>query len=151
MVLLKSYDESGFVFFTNYNSKKGIQLNSMSQSAMLFYWPELRRQVRIEGISEKVPLTESEHYFKTRPRESQIAAWASAQSREIPDRQYLEDLFEKYSLQFESKEVPRPSYWGGFRLVPHWFEFWEEGKSRMHYRVSYTKKNSLWIKALLAP
>jgi pyridoxamine 5'-phosphate oxidase len=150
-VLLKDFNSNGFVFFTNYNSRKGLQLSSNNSTAMLFYWPEYRRQVRIEGIAEKVTEKESELYFKTRPRESQLSAWASEQSSVIPDRQYLENRFFFYKTAFSEKDVDKPPYWGGFRLIPEWFEFWQDGEFRLHDRITYTKKNDSWVIERLAP
>jgi len=150
-VLLKGYDESGFMFFTNYNSKKGQQLSSNRKAALLFYWPESGRQVRIEGIAGKVTEDESASYFKTRPRESQLAAWASEQSTTIPDRQYLESKYAFYNERFRSIPVEKPPHWGGFRLVPKWFEFWENGDFRLHDRITYSKRNGLWVIERLAP
>lgn len=150
-VLLKGYDEKGFVFFTNYNSKKGIQLNENHFAALLFYWPESGRQVRIEGIAEKVSEKESLSYFSTRPGESQIAAWASDQSSIIPDRNYLEKRYDFYKARFENKEVSKPPHWGGFRIVPDFFEFWLDGKFRLHDRIIYSRVKHGWIMSRLAP
>ncbi len=150
-ILLKGYDDQGFAFFTNYNSRKASDLLSNHRAAMLFYWPESGRQVRIEGVTIRIPEEESDEYFKTRPRESQIAAWASDQSSVIPDRQYLEREFESYKAIFSEKEVERPEYWGGFRLIPTWFEFWQERAFRLHDRLTYTKKENKWIIQRLAP
>jgi pyridoxamine 5'-phosphate oxidase len=150
-VLLKDYGEDGFVFFTNYRSKKGTQLSANKKVAMLFYWPETGRQVRIEGVAEKVSEEYSDSYFKTRPRESQLSAWASNQSTVVPDRLYLEKMFDYYSDKFSGKQVDRPPHWGGFRIVPAWFEFWENDKFRLHDRITYSKKNKRWIIERLAP
>jgi pyridoxamine 5'-phosphate oxidase len=150
-VLLKGFNESGFVFFTNYNSKKGQQLSSNSRAALLFYWPESGRQVRIEGVANKVTEEESASYFKTRPRESQLASWASEQSTVIPDRQYLESRYGVFTEKFNSIPVEKPPHWGGFRLVPEWFEFWENGDFRLHDRLTYSKRKGLWVIERLAP
>ena len=150
-VLLKEYSESGFVFFTNYNSRKGRQLLSNQNAALLFYWPESGRQIRIEGSTEKVTEEESLSYFSTRPRESQIGAWASEQSSVIPDRHYLEMRFGFYKNYFSNKPVDKPPHWGGFRLVPDWFEFWQNGEYRLHDRLTYTKKENSWRIERLAP
>jgi pyridoxamine 5'-phosphate oxidase len=150
-VLLKDYNDNRFVFFTNYGSRKGFQLSSNSNAAMLFYWPEYGRQVRIEGITEKVSEEESESYFKTRPRESQLSAWASEQSSVIQDRQYLENRFAFYKTAFSEIPVVKPPYWGGFRLLPEWFEFWQNGEFRLHDRLTYTKRNDQWVIERLAP
>ncbi len=151
MVLLKDYDGNGFVFFTNYNSRKGIQLASNPHGALLFYLPEYARQIRIEGTIEKVSAQESDDYFATRPVESRISAWASDQSSVIPDRDFLKKKYDFYRNMFSEKEVPRPEYWGGFRLVPDWFEFWQEGEFRLHDRLTYSRSNGIWIIKRLAP
>jgi len=150
-VLLRDYDDSGFVFFTNYKSLKGLQLFSNPGAALLFYWPESGRQVRIEGVTDKVSEEDSELYFKTRPRESQLSAWASLQSSLIPDRQHLIDRYNYFADLYSDKPVDRPQYWGGFRLIPDWFEFWQDGEFRLHDRLTYTKRNDLWVIDRLAP
>lgn len=151
MILLKSYDERGFVFFTNYNSRKAFHLSVNNKAALLFYWPESGRQIRIEGMTIKLTGKESAEYFQTRTRESRIAAWASDQSSVIPDRQYLEKRYDSFRRSFNGKEVNKPEFWGGFRLVPDWFEFWQERDFRLHDRLSYTKKENRWIIERLAP
>jgi len=150
-VLLKGYNENGFVIYTNYNSRKGSQLLSNPFAALLFYWPESGRQIRIEGITEKVGDIDSESYFKTRPRESQLSAWASEQSKVIQSRQYLENRYDFYKDRYADKTVDRPQHWGGFRLIPEWFEFWEEREFRLHDRLVYTKRENLWVIERLAP
>ena len=150
-VLLKGYDESGFVFFTNFKSRKGIQLSENPSAALLFYWAESGRQVRIEGTTEKVSEKESVSYFSTRPRNSQISAWASEQSSVIPDRAYLESRQEFYIKQFGNKQVEKPSQWGGYRLIPDWFEFWSDGEFRLHDRIVYSRTKDSWIISRLAP
>jgi pyridoxamine 5'-phosphate oxidase len=150
-VLLKGYDENGFVFFTNYNSKKGVQLSENSSAALLFYWPESGRQVRMEGTTEKVSVIESASYFRTRPRESQISAWASEQSSIIPYRRLLESRYDLFKTRFENREVDKPPQWGGFRLVPELIEFWSEGEFRLHDRIIYTRMNDAWVINRLAP
>jgi pyridoxamine 5'-phosphate oxidase len=150
-VLLKGYNEKGFVIYTNYNSKKGSQLLSNPFAALLFYWPDSGRQIRIEGITEKVADKDSESYFKTRPRESQLSTWASEQSKIIPGRQYLENRYDFYKDRYSDKPVERPLHWGGFRLIPEWFEFWEEREFRLHDRLVYTKRKNLWVIERLAP
>jgi pyridoxamine 5'-phosphate oxidase len=150
-VLLKGYNDKGFIFFTNYKSRKGTQLISNPRAALLFYWPESGRQVRIEGITEKVSEEDSESYFKTRPRESQISAWASEQSSVIPDRDHLNDLFTSYTNKFSDKPVAKPSHWGGFLLVPEWIEFWQNGEFRLHDRLTYIRRKDKWVIERLAP
>ena len=150
-VLLKEFDEKGFVFFTNYNSKKGIQLSENRSAALLFYWPESGRQVRVEGITEKLSDSESVSYFNTRRRESQIAAWASEQSSIIPDRDFLEKRYNFYKSRYENKEVEKPPHWGGLRIVPDFFEFWRDGEFRLHDRIIYTRMTNVWKINRLAP
>jgi len=150
-VLLKGYDNNGFVFFTNYLSRKGKQLEINNSAALLFFWPETLQQVRIEGSVIKVTEEESDKYFMSRPLESRIGAWASEQSSKIPGMKYLEERFEKYKSDFKNKTVDRPAHWGGYRLLPVWFEFWKEGKHRLHHRVSYTLDNNTWLMEQLAP
>lgn len=150
-VLLKDYGETGFTFFTNYNSKKGMQLDSNKYAALLFYWPEKNRQVRIEGVAERVSGEISDAYFATRPRESQLAAWASEQSSVIADRECLEEKFTHYKSVYSGYPVPRPDYWGGYMIMPSWFEFWEDRENRLHDRITYTRKNDEWLIARLSP
>lgn len=150
-VLLKDYSDNGFVFFTNYGSIKGLQLSVNKRAALLFYWPESGRQVRIEGITEKVSEEDSVEYFATRPRESQLSAWASEQSTVIPDRRYLKEKYDFYKEKYMDKPVDKPPYWGGFRLMPEWFEFWQNGEFRLHDRLTYTKTKNLWVINRLAP
>ena len=150
-VLLKDHNKQGFVFFTNYKSRKGKQLLLNPHAALLFYWPESVRQIRIEGTTELLSSEDSESYFKTRPRESQLSSWASEQSSVIPDREYLENRFVFFKNIYSEKTVTKPEQWGGFRLTPDWFEFWQEGNFRLHDRLTYTKKKDLWIIERLAP
>ena len=149
-VLLKGYDENGFLFFTNYESRKGKELTENPVAELLFYWMDLQRQVRISGKVEKISKLESENYFKTRPLESKIGAWASKQSEVIPDREYLEKQFSEYEKKFKDN-VPLPSNWGGFRLIPERFEFWQGRESRLHDRICYIKKNNVWEIVRVAP
>jgi pyridoxamine 5'-phosphate oxidase len=150
-VLLKGYDKDGFVFFTNYNSKKGSHLTENPFAALLFYWPESGRQVRVEGSAEKVTEEESVTYFSTRPRDSQISAWASEQSSVIPDRVYLEKRYDYFKTRFENKHVEKPPHWGGFRLIPDLIEFWTNGEFRLHDRIIYTRSEDSWIMNRQAP
>jgi pyridoxamine 5'-phosphate oxidase len=150
-VLLKGCDENGFIFFTNYNSRKGVQLSENKSAAMLFYWPESGRQVRIEGTTEKVSDEESVSYFSTRPRDSQISAWASEQSSVIPDRLFLEKRHDFIKTKFENKDVEKPPHWGGFRLIPDFFEFWHDREFRLHDRLVYTRTKDGWVINRLAP
>lgn len=150
-VLMKDYNNEGFFFYTNYKSRKGLQLSSNPRAALLFYWPESARQVRLEGITEKISEEDSDSYFKTRPRESQLSAWASEQSSVIPDRQHLENRYNYYENLLSGKPVDKPQQWGGFRIIPDWFEFWQEGEFRLHDRLTYTKRKDLWSLKRLSP
>lgn len=139
IVLLKSFDQRGFVFFTNYHSRKGHELMHNPRAALLFHWPELVRQIRIEGITHRVSAEESDAYFRTRPRGSQIGALASDQSRPIENRKMLEDRVSELSAELRDQEVPRPPHWGGYRLVPSALEFWQGRQDRLHDRIRYTR------------
>ncbi len=150
IVLLKGFDENGFLFFTNYESRKGKELIENPAAELLFYWMDLQRQVRISGKVEKTSKDESEKYFTTRPLQSRIGAWASKQGEIIPDREYLEKRFSKFEKKFKDN-VPLPSNWGGFRLIPERFEFWQGRESRLHDRICYLKKNKEWEIVRLSP
>jgi pyridoxamine 5'-phosphate oxidase len=151
MVLLKQADERGFAFHTNYESRKGDELAANPQAALLFHWRPPGRQVRVEGRVERVSAEESEAYFRTRPLGSRIAAWASPQSRLLPGRDELERLYEEASARFPGEDVPLPPHWGGFRLVPDSYEFWEHAENRLHDRVSYERESAAWRRERLAP
>jgi pyridoxamine 5'-phosphate oxidase len=150
IVLLKSIDARGLVFHTNYDSRKGRDLAHDPKVGLLFFWPELERQVRIEGESVRVSPAESDAYFRERPRESQLSAWASPQSETIPDRACLDARLEEVRARFEG-EVPRPPNWGGIRVVPHLFEFWQGRASRTHDRLRYARRADGWAIERLAP
>lgn len=150
-VLLKSYDERGFVFYTNYNSRKAKNMEENPRVAVQFLWIKLDRQLRIEGIVEKTSVEESEEYFKQRSRESQIGAWASAQSSMIQSRKYLDGEVEKIFKTFEGKTVSLPPFWGGYRIKPITFEFWQGRGNRLSDRILYIKEGKFWTKNRLAP
>lgn len=150
IVLLKDYDERGFVFFTNYNSHKGSALAENPKAALVFFWKELERQVRIEGLIEKTSEAESDEYFMTRPEGSRLGAWASPQSSVITGRDVLEHNIEKYGGAFGGN-IPRPVHWGGYRLVPASIEFWQGRSSRLHDRLLYTRAGDNWTIERLAP
>jgi pyridoxamine 5'-phosphate oxidase len=139
MVLLKAADGAGFTFYTNYESRKGRQLLAQPKAALLFHWKSLRRQVRVEGPVEQVSAEEADAYFASRPRQSQIGAWASEQSRPLESRYALEKRVAKFAAKYAVGTVPRPPHWSGFRVVPSLIEFWKDGAFRLHDRVVYSR------------
>ena len=150
IVLLKDFSEKGFDFFSSYRSKKAQHMEKQQYASLLFFWPELERQVRIEGRVEKVNLEESDAYYKKRPRESQISAWASPQSSIVLSREDLENRYRKMDMVFV--DIPRrPTSWGGYRLVPDLFEFWQGREYRLHDRIEYVKEDKGWKIHRLAP
>lgn len=151
IVLLKGYGNLGFKFFTNYTSSKGKDLKQNINASLLFYWAELERQVRIEGKIKKLSRSESQKYFDSRPYESRIAAWASNQSRIIPDRDYLETRYKMFEEKFSGKKIPLPPNWGGYILVPTYFEFWQGRENRLHDRICFKKQKGKWKIFRLAP
>jgi pyridoxamine 5'-phosphate oxidase len=151
VVLLKGLSKKGFTFFTNYGSKKGKNLSENSFASLLFFWAELERQVRIEGKIKKISKAESQKYFNSRPIDSRLAAWASEQSEVIPGREYLEGRFQIFKHQFKGKKISVPPDWGGYILVPDYFEFWQGRESRLHDRMCYKKQNGKWKIFRLAP
>jgi pyridoxamine 5'-phosphate oxidase len=151
-VLLKSFDERGFVFYTNYESKKAVQMAENPNVSLLFFWSEAARQVKIRGQAEKISSAESLAYFLSRPRGSQIGAWVSAQSSIISSRSLLENKFQEIKQKFKNKEVPLPSFWGGYRVVPDQVEFWQGRRNRLHDRFEYTRRDDgSWAIERLAP
>ena len=152
VLLLKGYDDDGFVFYTNRESRKGIQLGENTYAALCFYWPALHRQVRIEGPVSQVSDEESDAYFSTRPKGSRIGAWASQQSRPLESRSAINRRIDELDAQYEGNDtVPRPPYWGGYRLKPERFEFWQAGEFRVHTRVIYLPDGDNWERVLLNP
>jgi len=141
MVLLKDFDETGFVFYTNYESRKGLELAENPNAALVFYWRQLERQICITGTVSKVSREESEAYFRTRPRGSQIGALTSSQSQVVASREVLENRFQQLMAEYEGREIPLPSYWGGYRLSPATIEFWQGRSDRLHDRFLYQRQS----------
>lgn len=152
VVLLRALSDEGFGFFSNYMSRKAVELSDNPQASLLFFWKPLQRQVRIEGIVEKMDDVQSDAYFNSRPRSSKIGAWSSPQSATIPHRDSLEQNVQKYITHFEGQDVPRPTFWGGYILRPKRIEFWQGRPSRLHDRITYVKELSGgWRQERLAP
>jgi pyridoxamine 5'-phosphate oxidase len=152
MVLLKLFDENGFVFFTNYSSRKAEQIAVNNRVSLLFPWQDLGRQVKVTGTAEKIPTAESMRYFTTRPRGSRIGAWASHQSKVIKSRAILDAMFDKMKHKFLEGEIPLPSFWGGYRVSAETLEFWQARDSRLHDRFIYRRDETLqWVIERLAP
>jgi pyridoxamine 5'-phosphate oxidase len=150
-VLVRGADEHGFTFFTNYESAKSHQLSARPVAAATFVWLDLHRQVRVRGSVERVADPVSDEYFSSRPRDSQLGAWASPQSAELRDRGELESLVVEAARRFDGGDVPRPAHWGGWRVVPHEFEFWQGRPSRLHDRIRYRRDGEVWAITRLAP
>ncbi len=151
-VLLKAFDDKGFVFFTNYNSSKSKHLDENDHCCLLFFWKELERQVRIKGIAEKISLTESIEYFDSRPDGSKIGAWASPQSMVVAGKTWLKETFDYYAERFKHGKIPKPPHWGGYRVNPSSIEFWQGRPSRMHDRILYAQTSAeAWKITRLAP
>jgi pyridoxamine 5'-phosphate oxidase len=144
IVLLKHWDRRGFVFFSNYTSRKGRELHDNPFAALLFWWDKLRRQIRVEGRVARIPDRESDAYFASRPRGSQLGAWASQQSRSLDSRETLSRRVEELDREFGDGPIPRPPHWGGYRLVPDYLEFWDDGAYRLHDRITYEKRGESW-------
>jgi len=151
IVLLKGFDERGFVFFTDYRSRKGTELAENPKAALVFYWPELERQVRITGSTTETDRPESEAYFRTRPRGSRLGAWISHQSQVIAGRQQLDERVPELEGRYPGDDVPLPPYWGGFRLRPDSIEFWQGRASRLHDRIRYVRDGDRWRIERLSP
>lgn len=151
VVLLKEIDDKGLVFYTNYNSRKAAEISLNPMAALSFLWLELERQVRIEGILEKISPEKSDEYFASRPRENQIGAWSSDQSTEIASREELSRRFAELEEKYKGKSIPRPPYWGGYRLLAESVEFWQGGPGRIHDRILYTRTSAGWQRKRLAP
>lgn len=151
VVLLKGFDDRGFVIYTNLESRKGKEISALPYAALCFYWPQINEQVRIEGPVEQVDNAEADAYFATRPRGAQIGAWASRQSAELSNRSQLEARVKKYEKEFSSGEVPRPPFWSGYRVIPEKIEFWTAREDRLHDRVFYTREGEKWVRVRLYP
>ena len=151
ILLLRNFSENGFVYYTNYNSRKGSEIAVNPQCALLFFWPELERQIRIEGTVQKQTAEESDKYFNSRPRESKLGAWTSEQSKVIANRNVLNEKYEALSKQYPDEHVPRPPYWGGYLLKPVSIEFWQGRPNRLHDRILYTLENNKWKIERLSP
>lgn len=151
-VLLKGFSPEGFSFYTNYESRKGRELLGNPKAALCFFWDKLERQVRVEGVVSRLSRQESEAYFQSRPRLSQIGAYASRQSEEIPSRAHLEAAVQKMEQRFPGTDpIPLPDHWGGFLLVPSLIEFWQQGEFRLHDRQEYRRQNQGWVSRRLSP
>ncbi len=151
VVLLKGLDERGFVFYTNYEGRKGRELEDNPRAALLFYWGELERQVRIEGTVSRVSEEESDAYYASRPRGSRLGAWASEQSRVVEGREVLESRIGDLEAEYEGREVPRPPFWGGYRVEPEAIEFWQGRENRLHDRIVYRRESGSWKTERLQP
>ncbi len=152
VLLLKGADERGFSFFTNYESRKGHELAANPRASMVFFWPELERQIRIHGTVTQLPRSESEAYFRSRPEGNRLGAWVSMQSQVIPNRNVLEEKLKEVTERFQGREIPIPPYWGGFILEPQSIEFWQGRLNRLHDRLIFRKQTcGGWIRERLAP
>lgn len=150
-LLLKAWDHQGFVFYTNLESRKSLELKQNPRAALLFYWKTLHRQVRIEGAISQVSDAQADEYYASRPRGSRIGAWASAQSKPLPDRETFEARFKEFEAKFPGDAIPRPPNWSGWRVTPNYFEFWQDIKYRLHERTTYTLTEGHWLSGMLYP
>lgn len=151
-VLLKGIDDRGYIFYTNYESRKAREMEATGRASLLFFWPSVERQVRVDGTVERISPVESDAYFETRPLDSRLSVYASKQSDAIESREVLEDAFERVRRAYGDGPVPRPEWWGGYRIVPDEFEFWQGRASRLHDRLRYVKQaDGSWLKERLAP
>lgn len=152
IVLIKELNSQGFVFYTNYQSRKGLEIDQNPFGCINFYWKELERQVRADGYIEKISREKSDEYFKTRPRGSQIGAWTSPQSNKIANREIMEERFRRLEEKYKDKEIPRPAQWGGYVLIPDMMEFWQGRPNRLHDRILYTiQKDGNWMIDRISP
>ncbi len=151
LVLLKGYDERGFVFFTNYGSRKAAELEVNPEATLIFHWAILQRQIRLEGTVQRITEVESEAYFRSRTRGSQIGAWASRQSESLANRKELEERVKEYEAKFKGEEVPLPPFWGGYRLKPQSIEFWQGRANRLHDRIKFVRQKGDWARLRLYP
>jgi len=151
IMLMKEITDQGLVFYTNFRSRKGREMEELPKAALNFYWQDLERQVRFDGTVTKVPDDESDEYFHTRPRGSQLGAWVSEQSESIPSRDYLEAQLKVYETRYKEHDIPRPTHWGGYLLTPVRVEFWQGGPHRLHDRIQYSLNNEHWDLQRLAP
>jgi pyridoxamine 5'-phosphate oxidase len=151
VVLLRGLNQEGLRFYSNYDSNKGRQLDHNNKVALNFFWPTVERQVRVEGELHKLSDAESDAYFNSRPRESQIGAWVSPQSSTIESREILSERFREFTDKFEGQVVPRPSNWGGYLVRPNYFEFWQGRPNRLHDRLAYSLENGIWMVSRMAP
>lgn len=151
IVLLKGFSKDGFIFYSNYKSKKGQDIDHNPYCTMLFFWSEFERQIRIHGKINKITKAESEKYFHSRPRDAQIGSWASDQSKPIRDREALDSKLENFKDKFAEGDIPIPDHWGGYAIQPDYFEFWQGRPGRLHDRISFSLKNSNWIRQRLEP
>ncbi|MEQ6917449.1 pyridoxamine 5'-phosphate oxidase [Halomonas aquatica] len=151
IVLLKGTDDKGLVFFTNYHSHKGSELTNVPHAALVFWWPGLSRQIRVEGRVEQISPEESDTYFASRPRGSQLGAWVATQSVVIPDRTWLSQREQRFQHAYEGQDIPRPIHWGGYRVIPDMLEFWQGQPSRLHDRIRYERRYGSWNRFRLAP